>query len=339
MTRIESLIAELALELITLEECGRLASLLEFAERNEARRAMHALAADVDAAHPDLAALLREKPHSATADIIPFSGESARKTGRGIVAGKAAQTRALAQSAMAGSAALALSFINHLDQMEGVSDLVGAYQTLVSRVGFDSFAVIDASIAPRAPEERLWASTWPEAWLRHWTDRGYVDIDPVVCQLRRRGYPLRWSEAAMAANDAGLLVLDEAREFGLEEGFSVPIHDRDGGLVIVSTAGTQRDVSRTDQACLHFTSMYVHAKLKELRGRNPDGMLQARLTVRERECLEWVAEGKTDWEIGEILSIAESTANAHIERAKRKYGVRTRIQAVVTAIARGDISI
>jgi DNA-binding CsgD family transcriptional regulator len=61
------------------------------------------------------------------------------------------------------------------------------------------------------------------------------------------------------------------------------------------------------------------------------------LSERERECLSWVATGKSDWEIGEILSISEKTANAHIERAKTKLGVPTRMQAVVMALHAGAI--
>ena len=61
------------------------------------------------------------------------------------------------------------------------------------------------------------------------------------------------------------------------------------------------------------------------------------LTVRERECLKWAAIGKTDWEIGEILGISQSTAHFHIEKAKKKFGVATRTQAVVQAVVTNQI--
>ncbi len=58
------------------------------------------------------------------------------------------------------------------------------------------------------------------------------------------------------------------------------------------------------------------------------------LTAREIEVLHWIARGKSDWEIGEILQISAKTVNFHVENSKRKFGVPTRIQAVVLAICR-----
>jgi DNA-binding CsgD family transcriptional regulator len=56
------------------------------------------------------------------------------------------------------------------------------------------------------------------------------------------------------------------------------------------------------------------------------------LTEREREILAWIAEGKSDASIGQILCISSKTVNYHVENAKRKFAVATRIQAVLAAI-------
>jgi DNA-binding CsgD family transcriptional regulator len=55
---------------------------------------------------------------------------------------------------------------------------------------------------------------------------------------------------------------------------------------------------------------------------------QSPLSPRESECLGWVAEGKTDAEVGKILQISPRTVRFHINNAKTKLGVATRIQAV-----------
>jgi DNA-binding CsgD family transcriptional regulator len=62
-----------------------------------------------------------------------------------------------------------------------------------------------------------------------------------------------------------------------------------------------------------------------------NGNLQM-LTQREREILAWIAEGKSDWQIGQILNISSKTVNYHVENAKRKFAVATRIQAVIAAL-------
>ena len=56
------------------------------------------------------------------------------------------------------------------------------------------------------------------------------------------------------------------------------------------------------------------------------------LTPRQRDCVALVAQGKSDWEIGQLLGISESTVHKHIEDAKRRFGVSTRIQLVVRSL-------
>lgn len=61
------------------------------------------------------------------------------------------------------------------------------------------------------------------------------------------------------------------------------------------------------------------------------------LTNREMEVLSWIASGKSDWQIGQILKISQKTVNYHVENVKRKYGVATRVQAVVEAMRQGTL--
>jgi len=62
------------------------------------------------------------------------------------------------------------------------------------------------------------------------------------------------------------------------------------------------------------------------------------LSPRELQCLQWASKGKTDGEIGVILSISARTARFHIENAKRKLGAATRVQAVAEAMRRRAIA-
>ena len=61
-------------------------------------------------------------------------------------------------------------------------------------------------------------------------------------------------------------------------------------------------------------------------------------TARETEILKWIADGKSDWQIGQILNISDKTVNFHVENMKRKCGVATRIQVVVQAVHQGKIA-
>jgi DNA-binding response OmpR family regulator/DNA-binding CsgD family transcriptional regulator len=66
-----------------------------------------------------------------------------------------------------------------------------------------------------------------------------------------------------------------------------------------------------------------------------DAMVQAfKLTLREAEVLYWVAKGKTNRDIGDILGSSPATVKKHLERVYVKLGVETRTAAAGLAMAR-----
>ncbi|MGH6842488.1 MAG: response regulator transcription factor, partial [Methylocella sp.] len=62
------------------------------------------------------------------------------------------------------------------------------------------------------------------------------------------------------------------------------------------------------------------------------------LSPREREALQWAAEGKGDWEIGEVMNISEHGADKHLRSIRAKLGAINRTQAVAEGIRRGLIA-
>lgn len=57
------------------------------------------------------------------------------------------------------------------------------------------------------------------------------------------------------------------------------------------------------------------------------------LTPREAEVLTWIAQGKTNYEIGVILAACTGTICKHVERILSKLRVENRTAAAVVAIA------
>ena len=55
------------------------------------------------------------------------------------------------------------------------------------------------------------------------------------------------------------------------------------------------------------------------------------LNDREVETLTWVARGKTSAEIAQILGLTKRTVDFHIDNARTKLGVSTRVQAAIKA--------
>jgi len=56
------------------------------------------------------------------------------------------------------------------------------------------------------------------------------------------------------------------------------------------------------------------------------------ITQREKEILAWLRNGKTNWEIAQVLGISESTVKKHVRRILANLNVCSRTQAVAKAI-------
>jgi CheY-like chemotaxis protein/DNA-binding CsgD family transcriptional regulator len=63
-------------------------------------------------------------------------------------------------------------------------------------------------------------------------------------------------------------------------------------------------------------------------------MAQFRLTAREAEVLYWVAKGKTNRDVGDILGASPRTVTKHMEHILPKLGVETRTAAAALVLAR-----
>ena len=69
---------------------------------------------------------------------------------------------------------------------------------------------------------------------------------------------------------------------------------------------------------------------KKMLAKNPLGLLG--LTPREAEVLTWIAQGKTNYEIGVILSACTGTICKHVEHILVKLNVENRTAAAAIAL-------
>jgi DNA-binding NarL/FixJ family response regulator len=69
------------------------------------------------------------------------------------------------------------------------------------------------------------------------------------------------------------------------------------------------------------------------------GLTREPLTEREREVLEHLARGKSNKEIGALLSVSETTIKSHVGSIFRKLGVLSRTEAAAAASRQGLIKL
>jgi LuxR family transcriptional regulator, quorum-sensing system regulator BjaR1 len=234
-----------------------------------------------------------------------------------------------------------LDFIDRINAIEKTDTIWQTFQKFTGKFGYTFGGVADVGRSNDNQGSRFLEVTWPREWHMRYREKKYIETDPAVLYLKQSREPFTWDEAMNSGlyGDPQQLVMNEVAQFGMAHGFVVPIVGLPTGVAVVTVAGTEVTGDRRDHAEIHLAALYAHARIRSLDNERRQRGNVIPLSSRERECLEWVAVGKSDWEIGEILNISEKTVNAHIERAKRKFEVPSRVQAVVVAMRMGAIQI
>ena len=188
----------------------------------------------------------------------------------------------------------------------------------------------------RTPPHALFGRSY-EAWDTYYLARGYLNRDPCIRKLFVDPAPFAWSDMPLSRlSPIARQIRLEAAEAGARNGFVVPVCGADGELYGVRLTSPQKKLHPDIRPTLHALSVvYTVLGIRHTQGRTCDSAPRSPLSRREVECLGWASEGKSDWDISEILHIAESTVHEHIERAKAKLGVRSRIQAAVISAMKG----
>ena len=110
---------------------------------------------------------------------------------------------------------------------------------------------------------------------------------------------------------------------------------QDGANLRVTTVGgTRLSVRNLGAATLGETMLLLALHRAESGGATR--LAEAALTPRETEVLSWLAKGKTNRDIGEILGTSPRTVNKHLEHIFEKLGVETR--AAAAALASGHLA-
>lgn len=219
----------------------------------------------------------------------------------------------------------------------GSPEVLSAHlHTHANALGFDTFIYALRFPTTFAEARVAQVKGYPESWLDRYWDRGYFAIDPVIDYASHHALPIQWQDLTPRMSAVGRRMMGEAGEFGLRSGVSVPVHGPHGELGILSFARrAARPISRAAAArelmTAHLLSAYVHEATRRLYG-DPEGRVIV-LSERERECLRWAADGKTSWEIAQLLRISERTVNFHFDNTTAKLRASNRQHAVARAIA------
>lgn len=238
-----------------------------------------------------------------------------------------------------------LHFADLRERLDGASDLAelqGAMARSTDELGYSHFTYLLVR-RPDLPDATYYFSTYPKTWTDHYEERRYVRSDPVMLDARVAMLPFQWLGESIRRRARGLQrrILDEAGDFAIRDGMTIPIHGPGGEFAVMSATpsggGAFDRLFTESRDCMHLLALHCHATVGRLL--DPPDAKPIRLSPRERECLLWTARGKTAWETGEILKLSQGTVAWHLNNAKAKLGVYGKSHAVVKALMLGLIAL
>jgi DNA-binding CsgD family transcriptional regulator len=206
------------------------------------------------------------------------------------------------------------------------SRVIGGLASLTSDGAFGGFTnVINAS--------------YPDEWLRVYWQKGYFEVDPILQAALRKPGTQHWKEVYKGAtSEKQREFVDSARAFGLVDGITTGSADLACKTATFCSFASSDSIDASRYVPLvEYFGFHIHLALLRTAPANAQSLDQCvkQLTLRELTILNWVKNGKTNWEIAQIMGVTERTIRFHVESIFAKLNVTSRSQAVATAIEHG----
>ena len=173
-------------------------------------------------------------------------------------------------------------------------------------------------------------------WLYHYGTRNYATVDPVLQSVLSTSQTQVWEQTYKgASSEKQLEFVEEARSYGLTHGLTTGILEPGRNFAsFFSFAGGDPSHTVRYKKLLEYLLPYLH-RILMANVHTPSVNRVKGLSPRELMVLEWMKQGKTNWEISRIIGVSERTVRFHVESIFAKLDVGSRTQAVACAIERG----
>jgi DNA-binding CsgD family transcriptional regulator len=209
------------------------------------------------------------------------------------------------------------------------------------QMGFETVSAMTVIDHGLGNSEFITVDNTPQEFSESYTDPALGRRDPVMQHLKRQSVPIIWDQSTYIASGA-IDLWEHQSHFGFNTGIAMALHLPEGRHFLLGVdrdRALPTDVAELQRVVADLQLFAVHAQEAALRLLLPDAQQPERpaLTPREIEALSWTMEGKTAWEVGQILGISERTAVLHVNNAMHKLGCVNKHQAVLKALRLGLI--
>jgi len=181
---------------------------------------------------------------------------------------------------------------------------------------------------------------FPRKVIDAYREAGIGEVDPGPGYALMRAAPTRWSNMwkEIDPDAQQRRYYERTREAGLDDGYHLPVFGPGGrnGTITIGHATSQAALDNAPLDEMHLLAQAAHMRLCQLLPDRP--ALEKPLSARELEILGWVARGKSNSVIAEILHLSRATVDTYLRRIYDKLDVSDRTSAAVRGVGMGLIT-
>lgn len=236
---------------------------------------------------------------------------------------------------------LLTEFMGQIGGLSHPETLRQAMGRFADDLGFESFMFmrVDCSTG-----ENLILSNYSREWLDHYVSNDYSHLDPVVQRAQRSTTSFRWGESNYLDRLHGpqRRLFDEAGEFGIRHGVCT-VWTNSGGTMNGMSLATNKSEAEFGQLLdlyrgdLELVSLYFCGHVENRVARQTAWRADSSLSMREKDCLKWTAQGLTVSEIAEVLGETQPVVVARLSSSVAKLGTYDVPHAAAKAVEMGLI--
>lgn len=229
--------------------------------------------------------------------------------------------------------------LHHVGKLASLDEIQPFLKSTMSKFELQFCAYHARSLPNAVQPNPLVITTYPDHWLAHYINEGFVYIDPVVIQAERSVVPVDWRDLDQTPIKVRRM-FGEARETGIgAQGLTVCIRgpNQDRALFSVNSSLGDKDWLSVKPELLKEMQVfghYLHKQVMALHGPAPSHLPLSR---REQECLALTTQGRSIKEIARDLKVSPPAVKAYLDSARHKLDAVNKTQAAAIAIRHGLI--
>lgn len=215
---------------------------------------------------------------------------------------------------------------------KGVSEYKDVLSWAFETLGITHFSYVYVGYLPAEVDKVVILGNYPQVWVKHYESRALFRHDPIINYSSTTSAAFFWDEA-VEGNSSSKRIFDMSAEYGIEQGFTIPVHEPGCAFGSMHLAASKDDLEFHKIVNRYFNLIsavsYIAHQHRPVSTRLD---LCQSLTKREVECLHWVAIGKSYGEVALILGISERTVKFHAQNIINKMEAVNIKQAMTKAI-------